>query len=72
MKTYTTKGGKEINVIRDQGSPHLKIQFATGGQLPEELSGIFTSEVFAESAVESYLENQKNISEKKETKTKEK
>tara|TARA_B100001250_G_C19542142_1_gene675229 strand:+ start:452 stop:670 length:219 start_codon:yes stop_codon:yes gene_type:complete len=72
MKTYTTKGGKEINVIRDQGSPHLKIQFATGGQLPEELSGIFTSEVFAESAVESYLANQKNISEKKETKTKEK
>ena len=38
----------------------------------ESLALLRSSEVFAESAVESYLANQKNISEKKETKTKEK
>ena len=70
MKTYTTKGGKEINVVRDQGSPHLKIQFATGGKIPEELSGIFTSEPFAEEAIKSYLGKQETITESKKIKEK--
>ena len=70
MKTYTTKGGKEINVVRDQRSPHLKIQFATGGELPQELSGIFTSEPFAENAIKEYLGKQEIISKSKKTKEK--
>ena len=70
MKTYTTKGGKEINVVRDQGSPHLKIQFATGGDLPQELSGIFTSDSFAENAIKGYLGKQETISKSKKTKEK--
>ena len=55
MKTYTTQNGKEINIVRDQGSPHLKIQFASGGELPQELSGIFTSEPFAENAIKEHI-----------------
>ena len=70
MKNYTTQNGKEINIVRDKQTPHLKIQFASGGELPQELDGIFTSEVFAKSAIESYLSKQSKISEKKETKIK--
>ena len=70
MKTYTTQNGKEINIVRDQGSPHLKIQFASGGELPQELSGIFTSEPFAENAIKEYLGKQEIISKSKKTKEK--
>ena len=70
MKTYTTKGGKEISVVRDTNSQHLKIQFASGGQLPEELSGIYTSESFAEQAIRGYISRQETISKSKKTKEK--
>ena len=70
MKTYTTQNGKEINIVRDKQTPHLKIQFASGGQLPEELSGIYTSESFAEEAVQGYISRQESISKSKKTKEK--
>ena len=58
MKTYTTPNGKEIQIFRDKQSAQYKIQFGSGGELPEELTGIFTNQLFAETAINKYLEKQ--------------
>jgi hypothetical protein len=56
MKTYTTPNGKEIQIVRDPKTAHIKIQFGSGGELPQELSGFYTSEAFASRAIVGYLE----------------
>jgi hypothetical protein len=56
MKTYTTPNGKEIQIVRDPKTAHIKIQFGSGGELPQELSGFYTSESFASRAIVGYLE----------------
>ena len=56
MKTYTTPNGKEIQIVRDPKTAHIKIQFGSGGELPQELSGFYTSEAFASKAIVGYLE----------------
>lgn len=64
MAKYVTPGGKEIVFVQKPNA--VKIMFATGGELPEELSGEFTSTTFAEKAVLMYLAKQ----EKKTTRSK--
>jgi hypothetical protein len=56
MKTYTTPNGKEIQIVRDPKTAHIKIQFGSGGELPQELTGFYTSEAFASRAIVGYLE----------------
>jgi hypothetical protein len=56
MKTYTTPNGKEIQIVRDPKTAHIKIQFGSGGELPQELSGFYTSESFASRTIVGYLE----------------
>lgn len=56
MKTYITPNGKEIQIVRDPKTAHIKIQFGSGGELPQELSGFYTSEAFASKAIVGYLE----------------
>ena len=68
MKTFTTPNGKEIQIFRDKASAQYKIQFSSGGELPEELTGIFTNELFAETAINKYLEKQETKKVKAETK----
>ena len=70
MKTFETPNGKVIQLVICPKTAHVKIQFASGGELPEELAGLYTSEGFAEKDVIAYLEK---LSEKqnKSTKTKE-
>lgn len=68
MKTYTTPNGKEIQIFRDSVSAQYKIQFGSGGELPEELTGIFTNELFAETAINKYLEKQETKKAKLEAK----
>jgi hypothetical protein len=68
MKTFTTPNGKEIQIFRDRVSAQYKIQFSSGGELPEELTGIFTNELFAETAINKYLEKQETKKVKAETK----
>ena len=68
MKTYTTPNGKEIQIFRDPVSAQYKIQFGSGGELPEELTGIFTNELFAETAINKYLEKQETKKAKLEAK----
>ena len=68
MKTYTTPNGKEIQVVRDKQTAQYKIQFGSGGELPEELTGIFTNELFAETAINQYLEKQQTKKAKADSK----
>lgn len=57
MTEFVTEGGKELQIVTDPQTAHIKIQFKEGGQLPEELSGLFTSKAVAEIAIRSYLAN---------------
>jgi hypothetical protein len=56
MKTYETPGGKTIQLKYKEGSALIKVEFATGGELPADLSGLFTDEAAANTAVLKYLD----------------
>lgn len=66
MEHYKTAGGKEVIIFTDPATAHVKVKFKDGGQLPVELSGLFTSVSVAEVAVRSYLLNSAQTK-KKET-----
>lgn len=53
MKTYKTEKGKEIEVY--YSGRNLAVRFKGGGELPEELSGIWTDERALEHSVLKYL-----------------
>lgn len=55
MTEFVTPNGKEIQVVRDPKTSMFRVQFATGGELPQILSGIFTTERFAKVAVVDYI-----------------
>lgn len=59
-----TPNGKEINIVRDAKTAHLKIQFSTGGEIPEMLDGFYTSHTQAQKAINKYLESKKDKKEK--------
>lgn len=65
MDTFMTPNGKEIKIINAPGTGHYKIQFTQGGELPQELDGVFTSSAVAQVAVRNYLLNNKDRFEKK-------
>jgi hypothetical protein len=58
MTKYVTPKGKSISTFIDPVTAHIRIKFDQGGELPAELSGIFTSGVFADRAITSYIEKQ--------------
>lgn len=60
MKTFETPAGKKIELITDPKTAHIKVQFVPGGQLPDELSGLYTSERAAEIDVLIYLDRIKD------------
>ncbi len=51
----TTDNGKEINLVRSPGSSVRVIQFGSGGQLPKQLQGGFSSVAAATQVTDSYL-----------------
>lgn len=55
IKSYETEGGKELQLFVCPTTAHLKFQFGSGGELPEQLSGYYTSEHIADIAARSYL-----------------
>lgn len=67
MKTYTTEAGKIIEPFIVPNTQHLKIRFTTGGEIPEELSGFFTSEKDVEKAVLIYLDRKNGTSKSRKT-----
>jgi|DEB0MinimDraft_3_1074331.scaffolds.fasta_scaffold57946_2 hypothetical protein len=65
MDTFTTPNGKELKIVNAPGTGHYKIQFTQGGELPQELTGFYTSSAVAQVAVRNYLLNNKDRFEKK-------
>ena len=56
MTKFVTPAGKEIVAYHDPMGSHVKVKFTSGGELPAELAGLFTSKTFAEKAIVSYLD----------------
>jgi len=56
---HVTPNGKEVVVVNKPGTGHYKVQFTSGGELPEELSGLYTTTHAANIAIVSYIERQK-------------
>ena len=61
-KIAKTENGKEIQIKPEGYGSLLKISFKSGGKLPSELRGEFTSYREAETAVAGYLANKKTNS----------
>lgn len=55
MAKFETGKGKSISTFIDPKTAHVRIRFDQGGELPEELSGLFTSVRVAEQMITSYL-----------------
>ena len=55
MSQFETPNGKTIVTFIDPSNAHVRIKFTTGGELPAELSGIFTSIRVAEQMIRSYI-----------------
>lgn len=53
MKKYTTPKGKEIELV--YAGRNIACRFVGGGELPEELAGLFTDERQADQAITKYL-----------------
>lgn len=68
MKTFETAAGKEIQMKIHPGTSHIKVSFGSGGELPEEFSGVFTTEREAEIAINKYIAR---MQEKKQPKARE-
>ena len=71
MEKFITAGGKEVQILTDPTTAHVKVQFKDGGQLPAELSGLFTSRAIAEVDVRSYISNNPESKSKKAKENKE-
>lgn len=52
---FTTPNGKSISTFIEPNTSLIRIKFDTGGELPEELSGYFTSERSAHQAITNYI-----------------
>ena len=61
MNTLITANGKEVAIVNAPGTGHYKIQFTTGGELPQSLTGLYTSAFEAEKAARSYVELSKLV-----------
>lgn len=68
MSSLITANGKELKVV-SSGTGYYKIQFTTGGELPEHLSGLYTSSNLAYIDAVKYVERSKEkVQPKKSTK----
>ena len=59
IRSYKTKGAKELEARIHPGTAHYVLQWSGGGELPQELSGMYTSLNLVDTAVLSYLGNLK-------------
>jgi len=54
MIEFETKKGKTVRLYPDGNG--WRVMFTSGGELPEELSGIFTSQGIATKVIERYID----------------
>jgi len=59
IRSYKTKGVKEIQTFIKPGTSHYVLQWSDGGQLPDVLTGMYTSLNTVDTAVLNYLNEQK-------------
>lgn len=59
MSKFTTPKGKDVATFICPKTAHYRIKFVQGGELPELLSGLYTSERLADQAIVQYLEESK-------------
>ena len=57
VKEYKTNGKMNLQAIIKPNSSHYVLQWSDGGQIPDSLSGVYTSLVFLDTAVKSYVQN---------------
>lgn len=60
MKSFETPNGKTIELFIDPKTAHIKVKFVPGGELPIELTGLYTSEKAAEKDILFYLDRVKD------------
>ena len=56
VKEYKTNSKMNLQAIIKPNSSHYVLQWSDGGQIPDSLSGVFTSLVFLDKAVETYVQ----------------
>jgi len=54
-KENKTKAGKKLQVVHSRGTGLYKVQFTSGGQLPDWLTGAYTSVTLAQKDIDKYL-----------------
>ena len=59
IRSYKTKGIKEIQTFIKPGTSHYVLQWSDGGQLPDILTGMYTSLNTVDTAVFKYINEQK-------------
>jgi len=59
MTELVTANGKELKVVIDPKTAHYKIQFTSGGELPSELAGLYTTTQVAAIDIIKYIERSK-------------
>jgi hypothetical protein len=64
MSEFKTPNGKVIVTYNVPGTAHVGIKFTTGGELPTELSGLFTSVRVADQMIGAYLGKLETVKEK--------
>jgi len=66
IRSYKGKGVKELQAYIEPGTSHYKVKYEGGGEVPIELSGVYTSISVVDQAVLNFINTHKD--EKKETK----
>lgn len=59
MSVLITAGGKTVDTFVDKKSGLFRVKFVPGGELPVELSGLYTSNKTADIAIKNYIERNK-------------
>lgn len=65
VRSYKTKGVKELQAFIEPGTAHYKIKYEGGGELPAQLAGAYTSISMVDTAVFNYINTEKETPKKK-------
>lgn len=66
-REYRSSKEKNLKICKVKNSGLFAIKFVGGGQLPDDLSGMFTAPALAEKAIEKHMEPKPKRTIKKET-----
>lgn len=66
IRSYKGKGVKELQAYIEPGTAHYKIKYEGGGEVPAELSGVYTSINVVDQAVLNFINSEKTTPKKKE------